>query len=189
MSVALETPLMTTEELLSLPEDGVDRWLIQGQLREKPMTVRNRFHSRIMARITRFLDEWVDLQAEPRGSVLCGEAGVRLRKDPDSTVGVDVVYVSAEVAARDSEETTLIEGVPILAVEILSPSDQQEDINEKIDDYLAVGVALVWIVNPHHRTVEIFRPGAEPELVNVRQELSGEPHLPGFRVAVAKLFT
>ena len=189
MSVALEAPLITTEELLALPEDGVDRWLIQGQLREKPMTARNRFHSRIMARVTRFLDQWLDEQPEPRGSFLCGEAGVRMRKSPDSTVGVDVVYISAAVASHDSEKTTLIEGVPILAVEILSPSDQQEDINEKIDDYLDVGVPLVWIVNPHHRTVEIFRPNAEPELVNVRQELSGEPHLPGFRVAVAKLFT
>jgi hypothetical protein len=29
---------------------------------------------------------------------------------------------------------------------------------------------------------------AEPKLVNIRQELSGEPHLPGFRVAAADIF-
>jgi Uma2 family endonuclease len=49
-------------------------------------------------------------------------------------------------------------------------------------------VALVWIIDPHDRTVLIYRPGQEPELVNVRQELSGEPHLPGFRVVVGQLF-
>jgi Uma2 family endonuclease len=187
--------LMTSEEFLALPDDGVERWLIRGQLREKkpqpgekPKTVRNRTHSRIMARVTKFLDNWLDGQPEPRGQVLCGEAGVRLRRDPDTTAGVDVVYVSAEVMARQPDDTTLIDGVPVLAVEILSPNDTQEEINEKIDDYLAVGVPLVWVIDPHHRTVEIFRPGTEPELVNALQELSGEPHLPGFRVAVAQLF-
>jgi Uma2 family endonuclease len=179
---------MTTEELLALPNDGIDRWLIRGQLREKPMTVRNRWHSRIMARVSRFLDVWLDEQPEPRGLVLCGEAGVRLRRTPDTTVGIDVVYVSAEVAARRPDDTTLIDGVPVLAVEILSPNDVLEEVNEKIDDYLEAGVTLVWVIDPHRRTVEIFRPKSEPEMVNVRQELSGEPELPGFRVAVARLF-
>jgi Uma2 family endonuclease len=188
MSVAEAPTVMTTEEMLALPENGVERWLVRGELREKPMTVRNRWHSRIMIRVGKLLDNWLDQQPEPRGSVLGGEAGVRLRRNPDTTVGVDVVYVSPEVAARDSDDTTLIDGVPILAVEILSPNDTLEDVDEKIAGYLEAGVALVWIIHPHHRTVEIFRPGQEPELVNVRQELSGEPHLPGFRVPVAQLF-
>jgi Uma2 family endonuclease len=195
MPVAAEPRLMTTEELLAMPEDGVERWLIRGQLREKkpqpgekPMTVRNRTHSSIMARVTKFLGIWVDQQQEPRGQVLCGEAGVRLRRDPDTAVGIDVVYVSAEVMARQSNDTTLIDGVPVLAVEILSPSDTQEEIDEKLDDYRTAGVPLVWVIDPHDRTVAIYRPGAEVEHVNARQELSGEPHLPGFRVPVAQLF-
>ncbi len=191
MSTVAVPGLMTTEELLALPDDGVERWLIRGQLREGGkggMTVRNRDHSRIMIRVGKFLDNWLDQQPEPRGSVLGGEAGVRLRRDPDTTVGIDVVYISAELAAHRPDDTTLIDGVPILAVEILSPNDRQEEINEKLDTYREVGVPLVWVIDPHHRTVEIFRAGAEPELVNVRQELPGEPHLPGFRVPVAQLF-
>ena len=35
---------MTTEEMLALPDNGMERWLIDGELRERPMTVRNRFH-------------------------------------------------------------------------------------------------------------------------------------------------
>jgi Uma2 family endonuclease len=188
MSVAAVPTVMTTEEMLALPEDGMDRWLVRGQLREKPTTVRNRTHSRIMARVTKYLGVWLDGQPGPRGEVLCGEAGVKLRRDPDTTVGVDVIYVSAEVMARQPDDTTLIDGVPILAVEILSPNDTQEEINQKIDDYRGAGVALVWVIDPHDRTVEIYRLGAEPELVNARQELSGEPHLPGFRLPVAQLF-
>ncbi len=152
------------------------------------MTVRNRTHSRLMARLVYVLEKWLESQPEPRGEMLCGEAGCRLRRNPDTTVGIDVVYIAANLAQQESDETTLIDGVPVLAVEILSPSDVFEEIGEKIDDYLAAGVALVWIVNAHDQTVTIYRPGTEPELVNVRQELSGEPHLPGFRVAAAEIF-
>lgn len=188
MAVAEATAPMTAEQLLAMPDDGVERWLIRGQLREKPMTYRNRWHSRVMIRVGRFLDVWLDQQPEPRGSVLGGEAGVRLTRNPDSIVGVDIVYVSAEVAARNPDDTTLIDGVPVLAVEILSPNSTNDEINEKIDEYLSVGVALVWIIDPRRRTVTIHRPDQEPEMVNARQELCGEPHLPGFRVAVAELF-
>lgn len=188
MAVVEATTPMTMEQLLALPDDGVKRWLIRGQLREKPMTYRNRFHSRALVRVAKFLEVWLDQQPQPRGSVLGGEAGVRLRRDPDTVFGIDVVYISAEVMARQTDETTIIDGVPILAVEILSPNNTVEEIDEKIDQYLEAGVPLVWIVDTRDRTVTIYRPDEEPELVNVRQELSGEPHLPGFRVPVAELF-
>lgn len=185
----VEAPaLMTTEQLLAMLDDGVERWLIRGQLREKPKAHRDRWHSRVMVRVARFLDVWLDQQREPRGSVLGGEAGVRLSRDPDTTVGIDVVYISPDVAAQNPEDTTLIDGVPVLAVEILSPSNTVEEIDEKLDRYLEAGVRLVWIVDTRDRTVTIYRPGQEPEFVNARQELSGDPELPGFRVHVADLF-
>lgn len=186
----VEAPaLMTTEQLLAMPDDGVERWLIRGQLRQKPTTYRNRWHSRAMVRVAHFLDAWLDQQPEPRGSVLGGEAGVRLTRDPDTTVGIDVVYISTDVAARNPDDTTIIDGVPVLAVEILSPNNTVEEIDEKIDQYLKAGVPLVWIVDTRDRTVTIYRPGQDPDFVNARQELSGEPELPGFRVRVADLFT
>ena len=113
--------MMTAEEMLALPESRVERWLIRGQLRERPLTVRNRWHSRVLTRVAKILDNWLDHQPEPRGEVLGGEAGCLLRRDPDTVVGLDVVYVSAEVAARKPNDTTLIDGVPTLAVEIAFP--------------------------------------------------------------------
>ncbi len=179
---------MTTAELLALPENGTERWLIDGQLREKPMTVRNRFHSLAMARMSYVLNAWLDQQPPPRGVVLCGDAGCRLRRNPDTTVGIDVVYVGPELAQQEPDDTTLIEGAPILAVEILSPSDTVEEIDEKVDKYLQASVKLVWIIDPHDQTLTVYQPGLPPHLVNVTQELSGEPHLPGFRVPLARIF-
>jgi Uma2 family endonuclease len=192
MSAPAKEALMTTEELLAMPDDGVERWLIEGRLREArregDMTYRNRWHSRIEARISQLLGDWLDQQPEPRGEVLSGEAGFRLLRDPDTTVGIDVAYVPPALAAEDPTDTTLVNGVPVLAVEILSPSDRVEEIDEKVDQYLRAGVRLVWLVDPHFRTVHVHRPDAEPELFNLRQELSAEPHLPGFRVPVARIF-
>ena len=88
----------------------------------------------------------------------------------------------------ESDETTLIDGVPVLVVVILFPNDTQEQIDEIIDGYLKAGVGLIWVIDPHDRTVLIYRPGKAPEFVNDSQELCGEPHLPGFRVPVAQLF-
>jgi len=99
-----------------------------------------------------------------------------------------VVYVSPEVVARQTDETTLVEGVPVLAVEILSPSTTQEVIDEKLDEYQRARVVLVWVIDPHDRTVTVYCPDTPPVLFNAEQELTAEPHLPGFRVAVARLF-
>ncbi len=153
------------------------------------MTVRNRWHSRILVTVAYLLMSWLRQQPEPRGALLGGEAGCRIRHNPDTVVGIDLIYISATLAAQEPEDTTLIDGVPTLAVEILSPSDTQEDIDERVDELLEAGVALIWIINPHHQTVLVYRPDEAPVLYNVNQELTAEPHLPGFRVPVAEIFS
>ena len=184
---AASTRPMTTEEMLALPADQVQRELYRGELREKPMTRRNRWHSTVEARIAHFLQNWLEGRPEPRGQVASGEAGFRLQREPDSSVGIDVAYVSAEVAEREPN-SAFFAGPPVLAVEILSPSDKQEEIDEKLELYLESGVSVVWVVNPRFKTICVYRPGAEPELFSERHELTAEPHLPGFCVAVARLF-
>jgi Uma2 family endonuclease len=187
--MATTTELMTAEELFAIPENGLENWLIRGQLREQPMTRRNRCHAQVESKIAHWLWDWLERQMEPRGSVYSGEVGCVLSRNPDTAVGIDVAYVSAEMASRQSDPTTMLDGPPILAVEILSPYDKQHDINEKVEEYLKAGVALVWVVDPHWQTVCIHRQGAAPELVNATQELTGDPHLPGFKVPVARLFS
>src|SRR5437879_4892815 len=90
---------MTTEELLEMPENGVERELIRGELYEEPMSERNRRHARIVGKLGQLLQNWLVQQAEPRGEVLVGDAGFRLRRKPDTTVGIDVAYISAELSA------------------------------------------------------------------------------------------
>jgi len=183
------TTLMTVEELLALPEDGVQRWLIRGELREGGMTQRNRWHSRAEARFAQLLGDWLDAQPRPRGEVFSGEAGVILSHDPDTSVGIDLVYVSAEVAAKNPDDTQLIDGVPILAVEILSPSTKEEETNERIRELLAAGSHAVWVVDPYFHTVTIYSRERSPRMYSGSDVLTGEPYLAGFAMPVAKFFS
>jgi Uma2 family endonuclease len=189
---------MSVAEFLALPEDGVHRELIRGKVREerdglppgergRPMTVRNRFHSRIEARICYFLVDWLVKRPEPRGEVVCGEAGFQLRGTPESLVGIDVAVVSAELVAATDAKEKLFHGPPVLAVEILSPSDTHQDTVEMVTSYLEAG-SVVWVVDPDFETVAVHRRGTEPETFHQQREISGEPYLPGFRVKVAALF-
>src|SRR5208283_322633 len=95
-----DAPPVTIEEFLALPENGVHRELIQGRIRELGAPVRDRFHSRIEALVVYRLLNWLDLQPPPRGEVVCGEAGFRLKGTKESLVGIDVALVSADLVAR-----------------------------------------------------------------------------------------
>jgi len=191
MSIAQIPRKMTTEELLAMPDDGVERWLIRGELRENRDTDMNRRspdHGRTCSKITTVLTNWMSNQPKPRGNVYVGDTMFEMRPDSDSTVGVDVAYVSPELEARTARRAKVIDGVPVIAVEVLSPSEKQEEITEKIEEYLECGVAQVWIANPDFETLTVFRADADPVLYSRQQELSAEPDLPGFRVRVAELF-
>lgn len=188
MSTDTATPLMTVEELLALPDNGMDRDLILGQLRERPMTRRNRRHAGTLIKLGKILDLWLDRQPEPRGQVLGGDAAFLISRNPDTTVGIDIAFVSSELAKQTPPDVFLIEGAPLLAVEILSPSDTHEDVVSKIELYLEAGVEVVWIVDPDLRTVTIYRPDGQSAFFNAAQELTCEPKLPGLRINVADLF-
>ena len=78
---------------------------------------------------------------------------------------------------------------PDLAVEVVSPNDLYYDVELKVQEYLRVGVGLVWVVNPVTRSVMVDRAGTEsPSRFAESATLTGEPVLPNFRCQVADLF-
>jgi Uma2 family endonuclease len=139
-----EPKTMTFEEFMALPDDGTDRELIRGVVRVRGikgngMTIRNRFHARTEAPFAKRLDNWLDGQPEPRGEVVSGEAGFRLRGAEDSAIGIDVAYASRELVAAAGPKQLLSDGPPVLAVEILSPSDTFGDVTDRVELYCEVG--------------------------------------------------
>src|SRR5438105_2067804 len=120
MSTALSPPekkLMTAEEFLAIPEDGISRELINGEVREYGMTLRNHMHGEVVINVGYLLKAWNAEQPRPRGMVSGGDTGFRLRRDPDLLVGPDVAYAAAELVARTPRVPTFYDGPPLLAVE------------------------------------------------------------------------
>lgn len=189
MSDTPAVTLMTSEQLFALPPSKkVDRWLFRGELRESKVTKRNPNHTGAVMALGRILGNWAVEDPATRGRVHGAEAYFRIRRDPETNVGIDVALASPEQQAAVRKKTNYIDGPPVLAVEVLSPNDKQRDIDVAIEEYLECGVKLVWIVNPYTETVAVYRADRKPELVNADEELSGEPFLPGFRCPVYQIF-
>ncbi len=69
---------------------------------------------------------------------------------------------------------------PDFVVELRSKSDDMSKLKEKMDEYVAQGIRLGWLIDPRGRTVEIYRPGRPVEKLDKPTTLSGEDVLPGF---------
>ena len=77
---------------------------------------------------------------------------------------------------------------PDVAVEVISPNDRVYDLEEKLEDYRAAGIPLIWLLYPPTRRVRVLRPEGPPTELGPDDELTGEEVLPGFRCRVADLF-
>jgi len=76
--------------------------------------------------------------------------GFLLREDPPLLLSPDVsVY-------RRSGRPPWIAGAPIVAVEVLSPSNSRSEMTKKRQWYLKYGAEQVWIVDPRRKTLEVY---------------------------------
>ncbi|PJF34291.1 MAG: hypothetical protein CUN49_16410, partial [Candidatus Thermofonsia Clade 1 bacterium] len=50
--------------------------------------------------------------------------------------------------------------IPALVAEVLSPTDRQSDVSRKVQRYLALGVRLIWIIDPQVQQVTVYRHGS-----------------------------
>jgi Uma2 family endonuclease len=78
--------------------------------------------------------------------------------------------------------------VPALAVEVVSPTDIAEQLQEKIAEYFRAGVQLVWVVYPQQRQVHVYESLAKIHGLSRTDELDGGAVLPGFRLPLTELF-
>jgi Uma2 family endonuclease len=76
---------------------------------------------------------------------------------------------------------------PDFVVELRSRIDELEDVRQKMQEYIANGVRLGWLLNPQDHQVEIYRPGKAVEVLLAPLTLSGEDVLPGFVLVLKNL--
>ncbi len=114
--------------------------------------------------------------------------GFKLRQDPDVVRGPDQAFVSnANLAQNPPPAEGFWATAPDLAVEIVSPGDSADDINDKVNDYLQFGVRLIWVIYPRRKQAHVFRPDVPMRVVNADGKLEGEDVLPGFEVEMTRI--
>lgn len=175
--MATQLHTMTADELLAMPDDGIRRELVEGELVE--MTPAGGDHGMIGMRLGWRLAQLAE--TENLGVVYNSETGFRLRRDPDTVRCPDVAFVSR---ARYQPARGVVDLAPDLAIEVVSPTDPYSDVRGKVDEYLAAGTAMVILVDPKNRDVEVFRPDGRHARLRPDDVLDGGDVVPGWRLPV-----
>ena len=175
---------VTPEELLAMP-DGGHYELIDGELKERRVSALSNL---VAAEANRVLGN--HCQAHRLGWIFAAEHGYRCFPwKPSKVRRADVTFIRRD---RYSLEQLSADGFmtipPDLAVEVVSPSDGADEVEEKVEEYIRAGVKLIWVVYPHIHIVQVHRADGTSGRFRAHDELSGEDVLPGFRCKVEDLF-
>jgi len=181
MSVA--TQITTAEQLLRAPQSGQSSELINGRLVQ--ITPAGWEHGRIAMRLGAALHQFVDQHG--LGICVAAETGFLLSRDPDTVRAPDVAYVSSERFSAVEGKPRYLPVAPNLVVEVVSPSDRNSEVEEKVQHWLDFGVDLVWVVRSKEKNVTAYSHG-DAVVLGDSDLLEAPGILPGFSLAVAELF-
>jgi len=156
MAVPMASQKVTYDEWRRMPETNQPCEVIDGEVRMSPAP--NLMHQRLVRRLVMFLGSVVP---EARGELLASPVDVIVSRAPLRTRQPDIMLVlfreDGWTDARSLLEAPPGEVVPDLVVEVLSPSERRQAVEEKIEDYRRVGVREFWLVSPEAETVEVLR--------------------------------
>jgi Uma2 family endonuclease len=181
------TELMTAEEFFewaNRPENADSLFeLDAGKVVERPSP--SELHGLLCWIVGHILGGYV----VPRGGyLLTNDTGLIVRRRPDTVRGPDVMLFLERRAVGEMSRGHC-DRTPTVVVEVLSPSDSFSKTQRRVDQYLARGVPLVWVVDPDERAIHVFRPNELRKRLDETDELTGNGVLPDFRCKVADLFT
>ncbi|MHB8626548.1 MAG: Uma2 family endonuclease [Aggregatilineales bacterium] len=190
---ATDRPGMALSEYLRRSFQGERFEIIDGSI--IPMTATVSGHIRLIKRLFLLLNAFVE--ASHLGEVFSEMTyTIKPPDDPNWVTGSltpDVAFVStAQLAAHPATPETQSQPftlVPDLAVEVMSPNDTYTKALGKAARYFEDGVRLVWLLDFERRTVSVCHPNEPPTLLSGEQLLTGNAVLPGFSVAVDRLFS
>lgn len=187
MAMISSPPSFTPEDLLRLP-DAVNYELVDGRLVERNMGMQS---SMIALRMATRIE--MSFGGHPPGFLFGADAGYQCFPDaPGKVRKPDVSFIRTGRLPGGKAPLGHCPIAPDLAVEVISPKDLAYEIEEKVAEYLAAGVPLVWVVHPPTKTVRVHRSRSSPRgsvsELNESDSLDGEDVLPGFSCAVKELF-
>lgn len=182
--MSLTKTLMTEDELLLMPKDGHRYELIEGELHH--MAPAGGEHGVLAASLTIALGYFVD--QNDLGVVCAAETGFTIAKNPDTTRAPDLAFISKARIPESGIPKRYWSFAPDLAVEVISPNDTYDEVDDKISDWLNAGTLIVIIINPRKHNIKVYRSLTDIAIFNLGDSLTLPDLLPGFSYPVTKLF-
>jgi Uma2 family endonuclease len=179
-----EVKRITAQELLLMPDNGMRRELIQGELREMPPSGHR--HGQVAIKISWPLAQYVEEHG--LGVVYAAETGFLLERDPDTVRAADAAFVVASRVAQVTNERGFFPGAPDLAIEVISPGDSYTEVEAKVEEWLTAGCRMVVVVNPRNRTVKVYRRLTDIKVLTMDDTFDGDDVVPGFQLLINRLF-
>jgi Uma2 family endonuclease len=176
------TQLITADELLAMGDIGRCE-LIYGEL--VMMSPAGLEHGVVAMRIGRVLSTFVD--DHDLGICPAAETGYKVESNPDLVRAPDASFI-AKSRLRGPLPRGYFDGVPDLAVEVISPDDIKREVAEKVNMWLAHGTKVVWIAYPQSMTITVHRVGQSSLNLGAGDEIRDEPLLSGFVLPLTKVF-
>jgi Uma2 family endonuclease len=130
--------------------------------------------------------QWVE--KDGRGIAFSSSAGFTLPNGAVRSPDLAWVQRSRWETLTEKQRKTFAPICPDFVAEIRSPSDNIVGLKEKMEEYLANGARLGWLIDPSDRMVYVYRAGAEVECLEDPVTLSGDPVLPGFTLLMEQLW-
>lgn len=181
------TSPMTARQFVqwSAQADRVERRfeLEQGEIVETPPP--GELHGVVCWLIARIIGNY--LFERGTGYLCTNDTGLLVSENPDTVRAPDLMLFLAR-KSLDGMGSGFVEAVPELVVEVFSPSDRIGKLNSRVKQYHDRGIPLVWVVFPEDRTVNVYRPGEFPKVLDETERLDGNGVLPDFGCDVAELF-
>ena len=183
--MATVTKLITADEFLEMDlGEGIFE-LVRGEIVELPLPMPA--HGRYCGNSYFLLETFG--RTTGLGYALSNDSAVKTERGPDSVRGADISYYSRALWPRERIGKGLIPVPPDLVVEVLSPSNRPAEMSQKIYEYLAAGVLMVWLIDPDRRRLLLYRPDEfAPRIYREEDALEDLPELPGFRCLVTDFF-
>jgi Uma2 family endonuclease len=128
--------------------------------------------------VSRQLGNWAS--ARGKGKAVGASAGYILPSGANRAA--DASWISPEQLASVTAEQRkkFLPVCPFFLIEVRSPSDSLKKLQEKMDEYIANGCKLAWLIDPEKKQVHVYRPGQPVQILDNPATVSGDPELPGF---------
>jgi Uma2 family endonuclease len=91
-------------------------------------------------------------------------------------------------ALKDAEKASFAPICPDFVIELRSSSDTLVGLQEKMQEYIDNGAVLGFLIDRKNRSVHVYRPNQEPQILDNPEMVEGDPELPGFGLRMAKIW-